>query len=39
MSPKYRGRAWRRELIWDAVFAVVFAIAIVMLANMLWRLL
>ena len=33
MSPKYRGRAWRRQLIFDAVFAVVLAIVIVGLAK------
>jgi len=33
MSPKYRGRAWRRQLIFDAVFAIVLAFVIVALAK------
>jgi hypothetical protein len=37
MSPKYRGRAWRRQLILDAVFALAFAVVIVGLANLLWQ--
>jgi hypothetical protein len=32
------GDAWRREVIVDAVFAVVFASTIVLLAKMVFRL-
>jgi hypothetical protein len=39
LSPKHRSPAWRRQLIFDAVFALIFAVVLVTLANILWRLL
>jgi hypothetical protein len=34
---RWRNPAWRRGLIIDAVFAIAFAVAIVIVANKLWH--
>ena len=33
MRPRHRNLAWRRQLVFDAVFAIVLAIVIVALAK------
>ena len=34
LRPRHRNPAWRRQLIFDAVFAIILAIVIVTLAKM-----
>jgi hypothetical protein len=39
LTPNHRSPAWRREVLFDAVFALIFAVVLVTLANVLWQLL